>query len=93
MGSPVRAQGSGFLNIASATTTQVKSGGGTLRAIIVNLTAAGAITIYDNTASSGTKIATLKASIGEGVYTFNVNFSVGLRVVTAAASDVTVVFD
>lgn len=79
-----------YTNIATATTTVVKSGAGILRSITVNNTAAGAITVYDNTAGSGTKIATLKASVVEGTYEYNVSFSTGLTIVTAGASDITV---
>ena len=79
-----------YANITSATTTTVKSGSGFLHAVNVNTTAAGTITIYDNTAGSGTKIATLKASVGEQTFEFNVSFGTGLTIVTAAASDLTV---
>jgi len=79
-----------YNNITSATTTVVKSSAGVLHAITVNATAAGAITIYDNTAASGSKIATLKASIGENTYVYDVTFGNGLTIVTAAASDITV---
>lgn len=79
-----------YSNITSATTTTVKSGSGFLHAINVNSTAAGTITIYDNTAGSGTKIGTLKSSIAESTYIFNVSFSTGLTIVTGAASDITV---
>lgn len=82
-----------FTNITSATTTVVKSGRGTLAKIIVNTTAAGAITVYDNTSAAGTKIATLKTSIAEGSFEFNCRFMTGLTVVTAAASDVTVIWE
>jgi hypothetical protein len=81
------------VNIATATTTVVKSGKGILRKVIVNTTAAGSITIYDNTAASGTKIATMKASIAENSYLFDCLFTLGCTVVTAAASDVTVTFE
>lgn len=79
--------------IATATTTTVKSGAGTLHAVIVGETAAGAITIYDNTAASGTIIGVLKASIAEGDYLFDADFSVGLTIVTAAASKLTVTYN
>jgi hypothetical protein len=82
-----------YQNITSATTTTVESGSGVLRRIVLGTTAAGAITIYDNTAGSGTKIATLKASIAEGVYTFDCRFSTGLTIVTAGASDLTVIWE
>lgn len=79
-----------YSNITSATTTTVKSGAGFVHAITVNTTAAGTITIYDNTAGSGTKIATLKASVAEQTFFLNASFGTGLTIVTAAASDVTV---
>ncbi len=78
-------------NIASATTTVVKSGAGILHCITVNTTAAGAITVYDNTSAAGTKIATIAASpvIGS-TFLYDVSFVTGLTIVTAAASDITV---
>lgn len=79
--------------ISTATTTTVKSGRGVLARILVTETAAGAITIYDNTAASGTILAVLKASIAEGTYEVGCRFQTGLTVVTAAASKVTVVWE
>lgn len=84
--------GYSFSNVSTATTTVVKSGAGTLHSIVVNTTAAGAITVYDNTAASGTKIATLKASVVEGDFIYDLAFSTGLTIVTAAASDITVTY-
>jgi hypothetical protein len=80
-------------NITSATTTTLKSGKGNLKAIVVGTTAAGTVTIYDNTSAAGTKIGTLKASIAEGTYTFECRFITGLTIVTGAASDLTVVWE
>ena len=76
--------------ISSATTTTCKTGAGVLHTIVVGETAAGAITIWDNTAASGTTLGVLKASLAEGTYTFNIAFSTGLTIVTAAASKITV---
>lgn len=76
--------------ISTATTTAVKSGAGVLKAITVGETAAGAITVYDNTSAAGTVIAVLKASVVEGTYEFNVAYSTGLTIVTAGASKITV---
>jgi hypothetical protein len=81
------------LNIASATTTLVKSGPGILGKIVINTTAAGSITIYDSLTASGTKLATMKASIAEGSYAFDVAFTIGLTIVTAGASDITVAYN
>lgn len=91
------AQGYAFSNIAGAATTTVKTGAGTLRKIVVNkAVASGVITVYDNTAGSGTKIATvtnpatLLHSQMELVY--DAAFATGLTVVTSAADDITVVY-
>lgn len=80
-------------NITTGTTTVVKSGAGVLKSITVNTTAAGAITVYDNTSAAGTKIATLKSSVVEGTYQYDVAFATGLTIVTAAASDITVAYN
>jgi hypothetical protein len=79
-----------YKNITAAATTVVKSGAGELRSVTVNTTAAGTIKIYDNTAGSGTLIGTLKASVGEQTFQYDVAFGTGLTIVTAAASDITV---
>jgi hypothetical protein len=76
--------------ISTATTTTVKSGAGMLHAITLTETAAGTITVYDNTAGSGTVKAALKASIAEGTYIFDITFATGLTIVTAGASKLTV---
>lgn len=81
-----------FEHIAYAGTTVVSTGQGVLKRIVVNTTAAGAITVYDSEAASGKVIAILKSNIGEGTFEFDVPFGTGLTVVTAAASDITVVF-
>lgn len=78
--------------ISSATTTQVKTGTGVLHAIVVGETAAGAISIIDNTTGSTVNIGQLKASIVEGTYVFNTAFASGLRIITAGASKITVIY-
>jgi len=70
----------------------VKTGAGHLWAIVVNTTAAGAISIIDNTSGSTANIGTLKASVVEGTYIYNCEFTTGLRIVTAASSDITVIY-
>lgn len=79
--------------ISTATTTTVKSGRGVLRKIIITETAAGAVTVYDNTAGSGTVITAFKASVVEGEYEFNTRFQTGLTIVTAGASKITVIWE
>lgn len=78
--------------ISTATTTQVVTGAGRLHKIIVGETSAGAISIIDNTSGSTVNIGQLKASIVEGGYEFNVSFAAGLRIITAGASKITVVY-
>jgi hypothetical protein len=82
-----------YSNISTATTTLVKSGVGVLNTITINTTAAGTITIYDSLTATGTKIATIAASPTIGsTFNFDVAFTTGLCIVTAAASDITVSF-
>lgn len=82
-----------YQNITTDATTVVKSTPGTLHAVCINTPAAtGTITIYDNTAGSGTKIGTITsyASTNPCFY-FDVAFWIGLTIVTAtAAPDITV---
>lgn len=78
--------------IGSATTTQVKTGAGRLHAIVVGETAAGSIKIIDNTAGTTTNLGELKASIAEGTYEFNCQFTTGLRIVTGGASKISVIY-
>lgn len=82
------------VNVSTATTTTVKSGAGFLGQIIINGGTMGNVTIYDNTAGSGTTIATLDgANLKVGmVFPYGCVFSTGLTVVTAAATDITVCY-
>ena len=82
-----------FNNIKTATTTNVKTRNGILKRIVVNTTAAGAVTIYDSLTASGSTIATFPISAVAGTYEYDARFVNGLTIVTAAASDITVVFE
>lgn len=84
-------------NIAGAATTVVKTGGGTLEAIIVNKAVLSTtITIYDNTAASGTKIATITHPgtllASYEIFPYQCRFNTGLTIVTSGADDITVVW-
>ncbi len=79
-----------YKNITTGATTQVATGRGVLHSIVVNTTAAGTIKIIDGISGSTANIGTLKISVGEGTYLYDVVFSVGLRIITAGASDITV---
>lgn len=74
--------------ISTATTTVVKSGTGMLASITILGGTLGAITVYDNTAASGTTIcpAFTPATGAMETLTFNVGFTNGLTIVTAAAT-------
>jgi hypothetical protein len=79
-------------NITTGTTTQVFTGPGVLHSIIVNTTAAGTIKIIDGTSGTTANVGTLKASVVEGAYRYDVNMANGCRIVTGAASDITVTY-
>lgn len=81
-----------ILNITTATTTQVDTGQGQLVAITVNTTANGAISLIDNTGGSTANIGTMKANIAENTYWYLYNYVAGLRIITAGASDITVIY-
>lgn len=78
--------------ITAATTTQVLTGPGILRKIVVGETAAGAIKAYDATSGTSNQFVELKASIAEGTYHFDCRVDNGIRVVTAGASKITVIY-
>lgn len=86
-----------YTNIITATTTVVVTGSGHLKGLMINkAVAAGVITIYDNTAASGTKIATITygaALLSDPPYPalFDVDFGTGLTIVTSAAFDLTAI--
>jgi len=73
-------------------TVQVATGAGTLVRIVLTETAAGAISISDNTAGTTQDIGIMKASIAENSYPYGVKFTKGLRIGTAGASKLTVVW-
>lgn len=83
-------------NITSQTTTVVATGNGVLHTITFNKpTATGTVTIYNNTAASGTKIGTITtpASPMPVTLTFDVAFGIGLTIVTGTADqDITVTY-
>lgn len=75
-------------------TTQVLTGVGLLRRIVVQATGAGLVDVYDNTATSGTPIFSMPASAAVGtVYNLDIPIAVGIRVVVAIAGpQLTVVY-
>jgi len=85
-------------NITTQTTTTVKSGAGLLKRIVFNKPlASGVVAVYDNTAGSGTLIATitLPATLLNGPFFLDYEdiVSTGITVVTSGATqDITVIY-
>lgn len=83
----------GYTNITSNATTVVKTGRGHLSKIVVNNPGTTwVLTVYDNTAGSGTKIATIAVTAGQPLH-YDLVFDNGLTIVSSGATpgDVTVV--
>lgn len=84
-----------YSNITSAATNTLRTGAGFLERVTVNKpVSASTITVYDNTAGSGTKIALITNSTVVTPYSlpYGVKFTTGLTIVTSGADDVTVVW-
>lgn len=85
-----------YRNLTANATTVVKSGAGLLKGIFVNSLGTGtaSITVYDNTAASGTKIATINAALLIGPFEYEATFTTGLTVVVASLlpPDITVIY-
>lgn len=90
------AVGYSYSNITSQATTVLRTGAGILHTITFNKpTATSVVTIYDNTAGSGTTIGTITvpASPMPVTLTFDALYLTGLTVKTATAdSDITVTY-
>lgn len=86
-----------YTNITAAATTVCKAGAGQLFVVnLQNMAAASTITIFDNTAGSGTKIATYTqgaaALVSPVTMFYDLKFNTGLTVVTTGTNDITVSF-
>lgn len=86
-----------YTNLGVTAGTTIHNKPGFLHSVIINTPiASGTVTIYDNTAASGTKIATitLPATLlneGPQFALYDVNFYTGLTIVTTGTNiDVTV---
>lgn len=94
----VEESGRTYSHISTATTTTIKSGAGFLHTLVINTTVAlGTITIYDNTAGSGTVIAVITnpatlLQMGPLTATYDIAFTTGLTIVTTGAQDLTVAY-
>ena len=74
------------INILTATTTVVSSAPGHLNQLIAAGGTMGNVTVYDNTAASGTVLFGPATPTAGCVFMADIEFSVGLTIVTAAAS-------
>lgn len=86
-----------FSHVAGAATTTVKSGSGTLGSICINAgTASTTVSVFDNTAGSGTTIALIALASTSSLVNcehFDVEFATGLTITTTvAATDITVTY-
>lgn len=83
-------------NINTVATTVVKASAGTIKSITINAkgTVASTVTVYDNTAASGTKIAVIDSLNLSGSFLYGAKFLTGLTIVTTGtvAPDITVVY-
>tara|TARA_R110000868_G_scaffold87034_4_gene243656 strand:+ start:5137 stop:6285 length:1149 start_codon:yes stop_codon:yes gene_type:complete len=84
-----------FRNITTATTTILKYSSGTLQTILIGNPTNNAITIYDNTAASGTIITIINPGAIATPLCFNLNvpFQNGLTVVTAGTPNLTLIYE
>lgn len=88
--------GSRWTYIAGAATTQVKTGRGRLRRIVLNKpVASSTIKVIDNTTGTTANlgIITNTADVKPYVMEYNAIFFDGLRIVTSGADDILVVYD
>ena len=84
-----------YKHTTSATTTICKYGAGNLHRIVVNNPTNNAITVYDNSAASGTVIAIINPGSSAVPVTleYHIPFAIGLTVVTAGSPDLTIVLE
>jgi hypothetical protein len=86
--------GQKFVHLNANGTTVVQAGAGVLQGININTKGASAntLTLYDNTAASGTVIAVIDTTGGTAALRFDVKFATGLTAVlaTGTAADITV---
>lgn len=79
--------------ITTATTTLVKTGTGTFGGIQVQGGTTGTVTVYDALSATGKQIATFDTTNAIApTYMFNTGVSIGITVVTSAATKITVLW-
>ena len=88
--------GSSFAWFSTATGSTIKSGAGVVRRVIIGSNVTGTVTLYDNTAASGTVICSVTSTTSTpcNYVELNAAFSTGLHCVTTGSGiSVTVVYD
>lgn len=78
--------------ITATTATQIFTGKGVLRGVVVGTTAATAVVFYDAVGAGTGTIALLKASIVEGTYTFDATVANGLYMTAASTGTYTITY-
>jgi hypothetical protein len=79
--------------ITTAATTVVKTGTGVFGGIQVQGGTTGTITVYDNTSAAGKVIANFDTTLAIApTYMFETGVSIGITVVTSAATKITVLW-
>lgn len=84
-----------FSNLAISGTSTIKSSSGTLHTITINTLGTGStLKVYDNTAASGTLIATINTALSIITFIYNAKFATGLTVSATGtpAADLTVTY-
>lgn len=83
-----------YTHITSKSDSQIFTGRGLLRGVVINTTAAGTINVSDRllTTTAGTdgNVGIIQASALPGTYRYDVSISKGLTIATGASSDITV---
>lgn len=85
-------QGNKIAYVAGAATTLIKTGRGHLHSVTIGLPSASTVSVYDGLSAAGTLIAVLTAAAVPFIWTPNCTFGVGLTVVTAGTSNISVVY-
>jgi hypothetical protein len=80
-----------FTRITTATTTVCKSGAGAVIGIRVEVATTGIVTVYDNTAASGTIVGIYPLGLPVGWHEILATVNTGVTVVTAAADRIVVI--
>ena len=82
------------VHISTATTTQVKTGAGRLHAIVIGtpLDLAGDVSVIDNITGSTVNLALLEATLPAQTLIFDCAFTTGLRIITAGADKLTIIY-